>query len=338
MRKKKNSIIEEFSDVHEILACLDTKLADYIKSQKGSRDMQKLLNRITPDELDLILGEIGDSLPDLMVDGYSNYFCQKLAQCCSSEQRIFFLKKIGTKFADIACNKKGTYALQGIIEIINLVDEENIIRESIEKHIVFLSLDNNGTHVIQKLITCFDEERREYLNSKIIENFLKLVLDQNGICIAKLLVATNVSLGTRKRILDTLTANCLEMVQNPFGNYIIQEVFEKWGFEACKDIISVIHQNIISLSIQKYSSNVVEKSIEISEPIFRRKTLKDLFLSSKVSSLVKNKFGSFVVNKAISFVKNDESLKQEITENLLKKLSTSNKKEKDKISNLLEML
>jgi hypothetical protein len=91
---RKSNMNDDYSDIHEILACLDTKLADYIRTQKGSRNMQKLLNKITPDKLDIILNEIGDSLPELMVDPYSNYFCQKLAQCCSSEQRIFFLRKV----------------------------------------------------------------------------------------------------------------------------------------------------------------------------------------------------------------------------------------------------
>ena len=92
--KKRKQTNEEYSDVHEILACLDSKLSDYIRTQKGSRNMQKLLNKITPEEIDTILKEIGDSLPELMVDPYSNYFCQKLAQCCSSDQRIVFLKKV----------------------------------------------------------------------------------------------------------------------------------------------------------------------------------------------------------------------------------------------------
>ena len=94
---RKSNTNEDYSDVYEILACLDTNLADYIRTQKGSRNMQKLLNKITPDKLDIILKEIGDSLPELMVDPYSNYFCQKLAQCCSSEQRIFFLRKVKCK-------------------------------------------------------------------------------------------------------------------------------------------------------------------------------------------------------------------------------------------------
>jgi len=44
------------------------------------------------------------------------------------------------------------------------------------------------------------------------------------------------------------------------------------------------------------------------------------------------------VNKAISFIKSDDSLKQEIIENLMKKLNGSNNKDKAKISTILEML
>jgi len=300
--------------------------------------MQKLLNKISPEEFDVILKELGDYLPELMVDPYSNYFCQKLAQCCSSEQRKFFLKKIQKEFTTISCNKKGTYALQGILDIINLEDEEMIIKESIENSILQLSFDNNGTHVIQKLISCIDEEKRNYLNNQIIVNLSKLVVDPNGICIAKSFIAANTSLEIKKKTIEAILANCLEILQNPFGNYVIQEVFEKWGFETCIEIVKIIHQNIISLSMQKYSSNVVEKSIEISDANLRSKILKDLFTNNKITSLVKNKFGNFVIQKAISFLNNDETLKNEIMETLNKKLNVSNGKDKAKISQLLEML
>jgi hypothetical protein len=59
----------------------------------------------------------------------------------------------------------------------------------------------------------------------------------------------------------------LEIVQNPFGNYAIQHVFEEWGVEICIKIIGIIQQNIFSLSMQKYSSNVVERSLELSSRV-----------------------------------------------------------------------
>jgi hypothetical protein len=76
------------------------------------------------------------------------------------------------------------------------------------------------------LISCVDEDKRNYINNQIIANLLKLVLDANGICIAKSFIAGNFSLDIRKRTLEAIIVNCLEILQNPFGNYVIQEVFE----------------------------------------------------------------------------------------------------------------
>jgi hypothetical protein len=61
--------------------------------------------------------------------------------------------------------------------------------------------------------------------------------------------------------------NCLEIIQNAFGNYIIQHILDEWGSHICKDITKMIQQNIISLSMQKFSSNVVEKCLDIVDPV-----------------------------------------------------------------------
>jgi len=167
---------------------------------------------------------------------------------------------------------------------------------------------------------------------------LKLVLDPNGICIVKSFIAANSSLEVRKRTVDVILVNCLEILQNPFGNYVVQEILEKWGYETCKEILKVIHQNIISLSMQKYSSNVVEKSIELSDPVVRSKVLKEFLGSNKITSVIKNKFGNFVLLKAITFIKMDENLRNEIRESVSKKINISNSKDKVKFTSLLEML
>lgn len=85
---------EEFKDLEELLSSIDCELWLYASSQKGSRNLQKLLNKILPHELDVILEKIKDHFAFLMTDTYGNYFCQKLIQCCSSEQRVFILKHV----------------------------------------------------------------------------------------------------------------------------------------------------------------------------------------------------------------------------------------------------
>lgn len=71
----------------------------------------------------------------------------------------------------------------------------------------------------------------------------------------------------KKQLLGHISKNALEIVQNPFGNYIIQHILDEWGPDTIKDVINVITTNIISLSMQKFSSNVVEKCFDLVDSV-----------------------------------------------------------------------
>ena len=83
----------------------------------------------------------------------------------------------------------------------------------------------------------------------------------------KKLINGNKDLNIRRSILKTIETNCLDIIQNPFGNYIIQHVIDEWGYNVCKDVVKLIHQNILSLSMQKFSSNVVEKCLDVIDQV-----------------------------------------------------------------------
>jgi hypothetical protein len=85
---------DEFEDIHELLGSITCELWIYARSQKGSRNLQKLLNKIIPEDLDVILEKVKRRFAELMTDIYGNYFCQKLIQCCSAEQRMFILRNV----------------------------------------------------------------------------------------------------------------------------------------------------------------------------------------------------------------------------------------------------
>ncbi len=66
----------------------------------------------------------------------------------------------------------------------------------------------------------------------------------------------------KENILSNLNSDCIEIVQDPFGNYAIQFAIEQYGVEDCFEIVQQILCNIVLLANQKFSSNVVEKCIE----------------------------------------------------------------------------
>ena len=89
------------------------------------------------------------------------------------------------------------------------------------------------------------------------------VLYKNLLKKIKRLINGNEDITIRNKILFLVQKNCLEIIQNPFGNYISQHILEEWGPEVCSDVTKIIHQNLVSLSMQKFSSNVVEKCMDL---------------------------------------------------------------------------
>jgi hypothetical protein len=60
-----------------------------------------------------------------------------------------------------------------------------------------------------------------------------------------------------------ITLNALDLVQDPYGNYVCQYIIDLSGGVFADAIIQRFYGNICSLSVQKFSSNVVEKCIRV---------------------------------------------------------------------------
>ncbi len=64
--------------------------------------------------------------------------------------------------------------------------------------------------------------------------------------------------------------------------------------------------------------------------------IKEIFNTSKLSSLLKNKYGNYVLQKAIQIMSIQEKI--EIKQHLMKKSSFSSTKEKARLNDLIEMI
>jgi hypothetical protein len=84
--------------------------------------------------------------------------------------------------------------------------------------------------------------------------------------VVKKLVAHTKNMENRKSLMNILAENAIELVQNPYGNYAIQTVLDNWDPNICDPIFSKLRGKVAQLSIQKFSSNVIEKCLERSDP------------------------------------------------------------------------
>ncbi len=208
------------------------KTFDILMTQNGSRVLQKALKNTKYEIISRMLDEISDKFWELMTDSYANYFCPKFFSYLRRKERILFLMCIKNHIYDISVSKVGTYPLQSIIDQLETKEEKLIFVESFQGKILDMCLDSQGTHVIEKIITCFEEEIIEDCYKVIIDNMLTLADNVNGLCVCKKIIIHAKNPKTIKKIREKLTENVIFLVQNVYGNYVIQMAIEvKFSFK-----------------------------------------------------------------------------------------------------------
>ncbi len=64
-----------------------------------------------------------------------------------------------------------------------------------------------------------------------------------------------------------LQENLIEVVQDPYGNYAITQALETWENQRTQPIRDTLKTYFQQLTIQKYSSNVIEKCVERADSV-----------------------------------------------------------------------
>ena len=339
---KTNNIYEHISeqiyldDFIQYVNSLSMPLVNYLCTSKGILEIQKKMPKLNYDyKLFIILHLNKDGLSRIMKNTYGNYFFQQIIK--DSEEKIIslILSYIADDFISISKDSSGTFSLQAFLEEISTLDQEEAILKCINNHELEMAYDKNATHVLQKLVLLFPDNHRIKLNEIILNNIIKLCLDSNGICLTKIFIRTSTLISDKNRIKDEFANNLVILAESPYGNYGIQYLMENWEKNLLIDIKNKIAENFYKLSMQQYSSNVVEKAIESFDGEFRENLIKKLCFEENFITLLKNKFGRFVLYKAVNYMNNE--LKDEFKNELINKINskTYNNKDKNKIKRFL---
>lgn len=129
--------------------------------------------------------------------------------------------------------------------------------EEIRKYILDLLKDFNGIHVIQKIVTTIPS-MNNYVFEIIQEHVVAIATNKHGCCaIQKCLELADKN--NRMILIDAIVRNCIILMTDQFGNYVIQFVISLRDQTLISRIINTFKNNIEYLSKQKFASNVIEK-------------------------------------------------------------------------------
>lgn len=169
--------------------------------------------------------------------------------------------------------------------------------------------DHNGNHVVQLCLTALPVEAVDFILEELEVNLLHYCKHQYGCRVIQSFFTRGFP--SSARIIAKMVASLVELAQNQFGNYVIQNLLEKSKTPGVNQqaFLAVI-ENIVSLSKHSFGSHVIEKVLEEGDPSQRYALVESVIgstrthpsdLKTTLFEIVCDKFGNYVVQKVLDY-------------------------------------
>ncbi len=281
-------------------------------SQKTTIILQKSLNEMSKENLDLIIKEMKGYFSAIIKNKNGNYFCSDLFKVCSKEQRIEILKEIGNNLIDDCTDEYGTHPIQTLIELANSEEEYKLLMLYFRdfKKILKATLNQNGTYVIQKLIVHIPEKYRTEFNLIFVKFICILAMDMYGVCTAIKFINYTKNEIIEKQLLNIILSNFVNIAENQYGNYLMQNIMERW-WNTNKGIFlkKICMEKFHKLARNHYSSYVCDIFLKLSN-LQDKKILMNMLINGKtINSFGNNNCGKIIINKLMKGLKQNNNMK-----------------------------
>ncbi|QRV76152.1 Pumilio-family RNA binding repeat [Ceratobasidium sp. AG-Ba] len=279
------------------------------KDQHGCRYLQKKLEEGVPEHRDIIFRETFSLFAELMTDPFGNYLCQKLLEYSTDEQRNMICESVAHDLVGISLNMHGTRAVQKMIDFLSTQRQANpssydvqihSIIMALSMHVVTLIKDLNGNHVVQKCLNRLIPEDNQFIYNAVAAHCVEVATHRHGCCVLQRCI-DHASDSQRIQLVTEITFNALTLVQDPYGNYVVQYILDLNDNRFSDAVIRQFVGNVCALSVQKFSSNVIEKCIRVAEHNTRKMLIEELLHRNRLEKLLRDSFGNYCVQTALDY-------------------------------------
>ena len=286
----------------------------FLKDQNYCRQIQtkleKNINNIKYSEE--FYENIKPRLIEIIEHQFGNYVIQKfLSLLLSQENKLIFeniFLEIKEQLYSICVHNYGTRVIQKTLEKLengnySKIETEklnSVFQSLIEKHLYELCCDKNGNHVYQKLLRIFPKENNK--NNFLFDELIKISYEVSIIQQGATLLGVAFDQGNeeqKQKLSEAIIERIGDLIIDKYGNYTIQTVFKLYNEKINEKIFKYIDDNLLRLSKEKFSSNVIDKFI-IKDYEPSTALIQSIINKNIIKDIIVDQYGNYVVQKALN--------------------------------------
>lgn len=295
---------------------------EFCQDQHGSRFIQYELASASPSEREVIFNEIRDQSVELSDDVFGNYVIQKFFEFGSKTQKDILVSQFKGRMQELSMQMYACRVIQRALEFIDLEQRIDLVKE-LSTCVLEMIKDQNGNHVIQKAIERIPMVELPFILDSLDGQIYHLSTHAYGCRVIQRLLEFG-SEEDQTRIFREIKDFIPFLIQDQYGNYVIQHVLQQNGDKCLQDmaetkqnIVNIVSQSVVEFSKHKFASNVVEKAI-----LFGTKEQRDLIMSkimprdeanaanleenSPMVLMMRDQFANYVVQKLVGVSEGQE--------------------------------
>ncbi|XP_047176130.1 uncharacterized protein LOC124843428 [Vigna umbellata] len=271
------------------------------KDQHGCRFLQRVFDEGTPEDVQMIFSEIIDHVVELMMNPFGNYLMQKLLDQCDEEQRMQIILAVTQETGQlvrISLNTHGTRVVQKLIETLKTRQQISLVVSALQPGFLVLIKDLNGNHVVQHCLQCLSNEDNKFIFVAAAKYCVDIATHQHGCCVLQRCIGHSRG-ELREHLVAEISTNALLLAQNQYGNYVVQFILDLRIPSATTTLSLLFEGKYVHLSMQKFSSHVVEKCLAVFNDENRSRVIHELLCAPHFERLLQDPHANYVVQSAL---------------------------------------
>jgi len=276
-----------------------TNAYEMAKDQMGCRVLQRKLDASNEFLLQSVFSQTLLHFAELMVHPFGNYLCQKMIEICSESQLKMILDLISPQLLELSLDPHGTRVVQKVIEVFGPSACIGQVIAALAPHTSQLITDLNGNHVIQRFLHTCSPALNQFIFESVCTSIITVATNRHGCCVLQRCVDSS-SEFQRDALVACILDNAVVLVQDAYGNYAVQYVLDLNLPLVNARLGHIFTQQIVTLSAQKFSSNVIEKCLQQNLPEIQEEMIREISKPRNLAEMIVDQYANYVVQRALT--------------------------------------